>query len=473
MPEQIKNKSTPTRVLGVFALTTMAIAAILSLRNLPIAAVYGLSAVTYYIAAAILFFIPTALVCTELSTSWPETGGLYMWVKKALGPHFGFLAIWFEWINTVCSFPMMLGFILFTLIYPFTHQLANDKFFEFSFMVVIFWLITFINFLGIKTSSRFSAFGVVVGTLLVAILIIALGILWIANGHPLQISFHAKDLIPSFKFGTLAFLITVINSVSGIQVIAFHARETRHPERNFPRAAYLIVAIILLLSILGALSISIVTPHHSGSLIGGIVESLTTFLGAFHLAWLVPTITVLIAIGVIAEINAWVIGPSKGMLAAAKAGQLPKFYAYTNKRGVPTTILLTQGVIGTLLAAAYIFMPSVNSAYWLLSDLTAEFTMMMWILLFISVIVLRYKQPQTLRPYRIPGGKLGIWLVAGIGALVCIVMLVFSYIPPDDVIRSNNILLYESVLFGGLFLFSILPLIKTLWRKKPSKNSSS
>lgn len=462
MPNQLKTNSSATRVLGVFALTTMGIAAIFSLRNLPIAAVYGISAITYYIAAALLFFIPSALVCTELSTTWPETGGLYLWVKKALGPHFGFLAIWFEWINTVCSFPMMLGFIIFTLIYPFTHELANDKFFEFTFMVVVFWAITFINFLGIKTSSRFSALGVVVGTLLVAVLIVVLGVLWVMHGHPLQITFHAKDLIPTFQFGSLAFLITMINSVSGIQVIAFHARETHHPERSFPRAAYLIVSIILLLSILGALSIAVVTPQNTGSLIGGIVQSLTTFLDAFHLAWLVPTIAVLIAIGVIAEINAWVIGPSKGMLAAARAGQLPSFYAKTNKHGVPTTILLTQAAIGTLLAAAYIFMPSVNSAYWLLSDLTAEFTMMMWILLFISVIVLRYKQPQTQRPYQIRGGKCGIWLVAGIGTLVCIAVLVFSYIPPDDVIQSNNVVLYEGVLIGGLIIFSILPLLKTL-----------
>ncbi|PHQ78936.1 MAG: amino acid permease [Coxiella sp. (in: Bacteria)] len=457
------------RVLGIFYLTTMGIAAIFSLRNLPITAVYGLSSVTYYIAAAILFFIPTALVCSQLTTTWPQAGGLYAWVKQALGPNFGFLAIWFEWINTVCSFPMMLGFILFTLIYPYAHGIANNRFYEFGFMVAIFWFLTILNFFGIKTSSRFSAAGVILGTLLIAALIITLGVIWLSTGHPSQIHFTAHALIPTFQLGTLAFLITMINSVSGIQVIAFHSQETQCPRRNYPRAAFFIVGLILVLSILGTLSIAVVTPAHSGSLIGGIVKSLTTFLGAFHLAWLVPMLVLLIAFGVIAEINAWVIGPSKGMLAAAEAGQLPKIFARKNKHGVPTTILLTQGIIGTLLACAYIYMPSVNSAYWLLSDLTAEFTVMMWILVFISVIVLYYKHPPQDGHYKIPGGIIGLWLTASVGILVCITVLIFSYIPPINVIHSNSVMKYEIVLLGGLILFSILPLLTTIFKsRKPT-----
>lgn len=449
--------------LGVFALTMMGISAILSLRNLPIVATYGASLITYYIVAALLFFIPTAMISTELSTMWPDSGGLYVWVHKALGKQFGLLAIWLEWINTIFSFPAMMGFILFSLIFPFAHHLANSRLIEFSFMVGIFWSITLINFFGLKTSSWFSAAGVILGVLLVFAIIIIMGFIWFWHGRPLEIHFSWAALKPAFHHGSLAFLIIVINSLAGIQVIAFHAKETRNPNRTLPRVSFLIVCIILVFSILGALSIAIVTPHNHSSLVGGVVQALTVFFSQFHLTGLVKVIVLLMGLGILAGINSWVIGPSKGMLAAAEAGQLPAFLAHRNKHNMPTSILTLQAIVTTVLSAAYIYMPSVNSAFWLLSNLTSQFTVMMWILVFISAIVIQYRYKDTVRPYKTPCGRLGMWLVAGTGAIVCAVVLGFSYIPPQAIIETHSVFRYEAALILGLIVFSILPLIGTAW----------
>lgn len=447
------------RVLGTFPLVTLSVAAILSVRNLPIAAVYGYTAITFYILAALLFFLPSALVCAELSTTWPLKGGLYAWVKEALGERLGFVAIWLEWVNTVVSFPMMIGFIVFTLIYPFAHHLADNKFFEFFFMMLVFWGITLINFFGIRTSSLFSSVGVICGTLLVIGIIIALGTYWVLSGHEVRTHFSWAALWPHFQFDNLAFLIAVINGFSGIQIMAFHAKETIAPEKTYKKAILWTGLIILLMSILGTLAITFVMPSNSPNLIGGIVQSLTVFLEVFHLQWLVPIIALMIAIGVLSEINSWMIGPSKGLLAAAEEGKLPKYFALKNKYDMPVGILIVQAVFGTLLGSAYVFMPSVNSGYWLLSDLTAQFTIMMWVLLFISAIVLYYKRKDTKRIFKIPGKQLGIWLVGGVGTLTCLVMLVVSYIPPTSVIGEVGVLRYELFLIGGMVLFVILPLL--------------
>lgn len=449
--------------LGVFALTMMGIAAILSLRNLPIIATYGLSAVTYYVVAALLFFIPTAMISTELSTMWPESGGLYVWVYKALGKQFGLLAIWFEWINTIFSFPAMMGFILFSLIFPFAHGLANSRLYEFIFMIGIFWSITLINFFGIKTSSWFSATGVILGVLLIFAVIITMGIIWYFKGKPLEITISWAALIPSFKHGSLAFLIVVINSLAGIQVIAFHAKETKNPSHTLPRVSLLIVCIILFFSILGAMSIAIVTPQGHNSLVGGVVQGLTVFFTQFHMVGVVKVTVLLMALGALAGINSWVIGPSKGMLAAAEAGQLPKALSYRNKHNMPTAILILQAIVTTILSAAYIYMPSVNSAFWLLSNLTSQFTVMMWILVFISAIVIQYRYPDIPRPYQTPGGKMGMWIVASVGTIVCVVVLGFSYIPPTNVISAHGVFRYEAALVIGLIAFSVLPIIGTGW----------
>lgn len=459
----MKNQKSTHHQLGIFALTMMGIAAILSLRNLPIIATYGTSLITYYIAAAILFFIPTALVSAELSTMWPDSGGLYVWVHKALGKRFGLLAIWFEWINTIFSFPAMMGFILFSLIFPFAHHMANNRLIAFGLMVGIFWCITLINFLGIKTSSWFSALGVILGVLLIFVFIIALGTIWFVSGRPIQIDLSWSALIPSFKHNSLAFLIVVINSLAGIQVIAFHAKETRNPSHTLPRVSLIIVCVILLFSISGALSIAAVTPHSGNSLVGGVVQALSIFLTQFHLVNLVKILVVLMALGVLAGLNSWVIGPSKGMLAAAEAGQLPKVLAYRNQHNMPTNILILQAIVTTILSAAYVYMPSVNSAFWLLSNLTSQFTVMMWILVFISAIVIQFRYANTPRPFKTPGGKLVMCAISGLGAIVCAIVLGVSYIPPDTVVTAGGVVRYETALIGGLLVFSILPLCLTAW----------
>lgn len=446
------------RTLGVFALSMIGIVAILSSRNIPFIAVYGVSSITYFVLGALLFLIPTYMICTELSTAWPEAGGFYAWIKEALGERLALVSIWLEWINTVCAIPASLTFILFTLIYPFAHLIANNRFYEFGLMTSLFWAMTLLNFLGIKASTRLSEVGAALGCLLVLGLIIFLGGFWLLHGHPSQIHFTWKALVPSLHFSNLAFLIIVINGLSGIEIIAFHAKDTREPKINYPIAGRWITVVVLGLYTLATLAVAVVMPNN-GSLAGGIVKSLTTFLTAFHLSWLMPILAVFISLGALASTNTWVVGASKGMLAAAESGQLPKIFAHKNKKNAPTTLLITQAIVGTLLAGAYIYMPSLNSAYWLLSDMTAQFTMVMWLLIFASAIILRYKRADVLRSYRVPGGNFGIWLAASIGAIVCLTVLVFSYIPPSSVIHSNSVFRYEAVLIGGLILFSIIPLI--------------
>jgi len=88
MANPAPNKS--RRSLSVFSLIMINIIAIDSLRNIPAAAEYGFSILFYYAVAATTFFIPSALVSAELATGWPKTGGVYIWVREAFGPHWGF-----------------------------------------------------------------------------------------------------------------------------------------------------------------------------------------------------------------------------------------------------------------------------------------------------------------------------------------------------------------------------------------------
>tara|TARA_Y100000815_G_C13336316_1_gene497973 strand:+ start:243 stop:1631 length:1389 start_codon:yes stop_codon:yes gene_type:complete len=440
--------------LGVFAVAMFAVAGIFSLRSLPTMAEYGFSSVFYYVLAAIVFFIPSALVCAELATGWPKDGGVYIWVKEALGAKFGFLSIWFEWTNTIVWFPAVLSFVAATVAYSFMPSLAHNKYYMFFTMLALFWGATIINLFGVRVSGFISSFSIIFGTLLPGLVIISLGIIWLMSGQPSQIQFSFKTLMPHLHLGQTAFLAGLVISFAGMQVAAFHAQSVENPQKNFPRAILIATVIILFTAILSALSIAVVLPQSQISLVSGLMQTATLFFATFHIAGAAKVFAFLTALGSIAAMNTWLIGPSKGILVTAETGHLPNHLMKKNRYGVPVNVFIWQAVVGSLLATVYLFMPTISSSYWMLNVLTSQLTMFMYILLFISAIRLRYTHPNISRGYKIPGGKIGVWLVAGMGLLVSVLTLGLGFIPPSQ-INIGNPWFFEGFLITGILVFSI------------------
>lgn len=456
-------KSNPK--MGVFSIALMSVAGVFTLRTLPLMAKYGLSAVFYYVAAAIIFFIPSALICAELATGWAKTGGIYVWIREAFGPRLGFLAIWLEWINTVISFPATLAFIVGTFVYAFNPALADNKYFMLIFMLVIFWGATGINFLGIRISSMISNIALIFGTILPCLLIIGLSVGWLVLGHPAQIHFTFHDFLPNFKLANSAFLVGLLLGYAGMQIAAFHAQETKNPQKDYPRAIFYATALILCFSIFGSLAIALVIPPEKISLVSGLIQAAQVFFVQFHMQWFIPLMAIFTAMGTLAGLNQWLIGPCKGLLAAAFYGDLPKSMQKVNPRGAPTTLLLIQACVGTLFSLVYLLMPSVNTSFWILVDLSAMLTLLMYMLMFASAIRLRHSQPHVFRSYRIPGGKTVMWFVGGVGMITCLVAFCFGFIPPEQ-LHMTNLLKYEVFLIVGLVVVCLVPFF--LPRKKHS-----
>src|ERR1035438_9124621 len=170
---------------------------------------------------------------------------------------------------------------------------------------------------------------------------------------------------------------------------------------------------------LGTLAISFVVPDGKLSLVAGLMQAFQDFFTRLGLGiWATKVMAALVGLGTLALISTWMIGPSEGVYAAEGSGELPPELHYVNKRHVPVAMLLAQGGLGTLFALLYLFVPGVSTGYWMLTALTIQLTVLMYIMMFAAAIRLRYSEPGTSRPYRIPGGKyLGMWLVGGMGVL--------------------------------------------------------
>lgn len=446
----------PKKVLSVFSLVMINVIAVDSLRTLPISAKLGLSLVSYYVIAAFTFFIPVALVAAELATAYPNTGGLYVWVREAFGKRAGFITIWLQWIYNVVWYPTILAFIAATLSYLIAPELANNKFYLLGAVVGLFWLFTLLNCFGMKVSSIVSIIGAVIGTILPILLIIGLALMWAIEGKPMAVDYPVS-LLPNFEsLGNLSLFAAVLFGLIGIEMSAVHAEEVRNPQRDYPKALLYSTLLIISTLSLGSLAIVVVVPNNSLSVVSGLIDAYSIFFNSYHMPWMTSVIAILIILGGLSGVSAWIIGPTKGLLVSARDGSLPERFARTNKYGAPTTILFTQAIIVSLLSTVFIFLNSINAAYWMLSDLSAQMALLVYIIMFAAAIRLRYSKPNQPRGYTIPGGNKIMWFVSGLGILCCLSAMLVGFVPPSQ-IPIANVFLFESFLVGGLILFVLIP----------------
>ena len=142
--------------LSLFSLVMITVGSVDSVRNLPATALFGSHLIFFFILGAVMFLIPCALVSAELSAAYPKQGGIYVWVREAFGKRFALTAIWFQWIENVIWYPTILSFVAGTLGYLMSPELAQNKWFLLSSILVAFWGATYINYRGMQSSAFFS-----------------------------------------------------------------------------------------------------------------------------------------------------------------------------------------------------------------------------------------------------------------------------------------------------------------------------
>lgn len=455
--------NTKKATLSVFTMSMLTVAAVLSLRNLPSMADYGWSIIFYLVMACICFFIPSALVSAELASTYPEDGGVYLWVKQAFGPKWGFVAIFMQWVENLPWFPACLTFVASAIAYVFNPALATNKWFVFITILITLWLATFLNFKGMRLSAFLSSSGVMLGTVIPGVVIILMVIVYLIMGDPIKIPFdHGASLIPDLGNSTqLMLLAGMMVALAGMEMSSVHVTEMANPSRSFPKAIFIATLVVILLSVAGSLAIAIVVPPSQLSLAAGVCQAFEDIFTSLHCKWLTPIMCFLLAYGAITMVVTWVLGPSKGVLEVAKEGYLPQYWQKRNKDGMPVRILVVQGIISSVLATAVLFMPTISNAFWIMSALTAQLYMIMYLFMFAAAIKLRYSQPDKVRPYRIPGGKAGIWIISGIAFVTSLLSIFCGFIPPSNVIADGTgaMVLYIGFLFIGSLVFIILPLV--------------
>jgi glutamate:GABA antiporter len=443
--------------LGFFSILMINIIAVDSIRTLPFAAKYGPAIISLYIITGVMFLFPTALVTAELGTAWPSTGGIYGWIKEAFGKKLAFMTIWLTWCVNLIWFPTILALIASISTYVFNPNLAKDPVYILIVTLALFWIGTFLNCRGMRVSSAISSFGAVLGTLVPMLFMIVLGIIWVLTGHSMEISFSAKTVLPDFSnTHNLTFLSTILFGLLGLENAAVHAKEMQNPARDYAKATIIAACIILGTLLCSSLAIAIVVPASELNLFTSILHAFEIFFERFNMSWCTPLMAICIILGALSGVNAWIISPTKAIMTAAKDGFLPPSLQKANSHNAPVRVLILQAVIVSALSLLFVLMPSVNSSYWLLSIITAQLALIVYVILFLAAIKLHFTKPDVKRHFQIPGGKIGMCITTTLGLAICIFAFVVGFIPPTD-IEIVSIGLYEALVCGGIALVIAIP----------------
>ncbi len=459
------HKSNKNKPLGTFIVAMLSLAVVISLRNLPIMASLGLSSLFFYALAVCTFMIPYALISAEMASCWPK--GIYVWAREAFGDRWGFFSVWMQWFHNMTWYPAMLAFFGAGAAYLIKPELVHSKPYLMSVILIGFWVLTLFNFLGISTSAIFSSFCVISGTVIPGIILISMAINWIAQGYPISIDLSLKSIIPNLnQFSSLALLSGIFLALSGLEANANLAKEMKDPKKSYPKAIFIGAILVLFILVFGSLSIAIVVPKQEISLVSGLLDAFNLFFSKYNIHWLTPVIIILTITGAIGELNAWMFAGTKGLFVTTEKGCLPPIFHKVNKKEVPVNLMLFQAIVVTIFTTIIMFFSDVDVGYWILSALSTQMYLLMYIILFLSGVILRFKAPNKTRAYKIPGNILGISILAFIGTLSCLFALTISFFPPQSLFKNNcNIFQYEALIITGFIACFLLPFAIYSFRK--------
>lgn len=451
--------------IGVLALTLMTTALFLTLRNMPMMAETGMRMVFFNIITVFAFLVPVALVSAELATAWPRNG-IFHWVEEAFGTRWGLTAVWLQWVQSLFGITSILSYVAASLAYAIDPALASSRTFIVTLILVVYWSATLLNLRGMRASSLISSICLGLGVLLPTVLLVGLVLLYVLQGHPLHLDLRmtADNWLPLHDARqSLVLFLSFIFGVVGIEVSASHAREVRNVQRNYPLAVFSAAILGFILTLLGGLAVATVVPVDHLDLVSGSVQAMQSVLHVWQLDWLLPPVALLVALGAAGQVSTWVVGPIKGLWAAGRAGNLPPLLQATNAHGVARNLLLVQAGLMSVVALVFLIVPSVDSAFLLLTSAAVILYAVMYLMLFASAIRLRYIRAYTIRPYRIPGGRSwGLWLVAGTGFVTTLACFIIGFLPPDtDMARQPYVLAMLTILAVTL----VVPQLLYRWRR--------
>jgi amino acid transporter len=440
------------RALGLRDLVLFNLVAVLGLRWLATAARAGPSAIALWLLAALFFFVPQGLVVTELSSRFPEEGGIYQWTKRALGERHGYVCGWCYWINNVLYYPNLLISTAVIATYAIgkgDSTLASNWTYVLSATLVCLWLAVLLNIVGVGTGKWLQNAGGI-GSYIPGIILVALGVAFIVAGRPSANVITAQNVIPDLRsLDELNLWASIAFAFAGLELSSAMGGEVRDPRRTLPRAILISAPLIAAAYVLGTGALLRLVPKDNVSIVSGFLQGIDVGARALGpgLAWLAPLAAIAYTLGNIGGVGAWLTGPARVAFAIGLDRYFPPAFGKVHPRWkTPYVAIIVQAALATvfLLLSVLGKGTTVEKAYLIILDTQLLVYFIPYVYLFIAFLLHR----RTAAPadtIRVPGGAPGAWLVGLSGLFVTLFAMGVAMVPPGD----TDPWLFELKVIGG------------------------
>jgi len=393
------------RALGVRDVFLFYIVSSLSLRWIASAAAAGQSAITIWVLGFCGFFLPLAGCVLELSSRYPQEGGLYIWTREAYGDFAGFMAAWTYWMSNLPYFGAVLYFAASSLLFatPRGAHLADANAYFLIFTAGALTLITVLNVVGLGVGKWLNNLGAV-GMALPVLILIALGVVSFSRfGSATHFSW--SGFIPRVQVRDLIFWSTIFFAFSGCECASFMGDEIKNARRVVPRALLVAGAVITIGYIAGTFAMLVTLPSSSISGLGGFMTAIDFLCRRLGLGALIVPVAILVGISNVGAAAAYLSSTARLPFVVGINHYLPAVFGRIHSRWkTPYVALIFYGLAGILFGVLSQAGTSVKSTYDLLVSMSLITYFIPYLFVFAAMIRLQ-SRPAPADAIRLPGGK--------------------------------------------------------------------
>ncbi len=421
------------RVLRLWDLVLFYVVAIVGMRWVAVAAAAGPSALIVWAVAGVTLFIPLAFTVLELSSRYPQEGGIYVWTKQAFGDFTGFITGWTYWGANLTYLPGLLYFAASSALYIFGARFAHlqdSPGYFITFALAGLALAAWLNIVGLQFGKWLSNIGGMATWIALGVLIVMGFVAWARFGSATPIT--GASLLPGTGLKEMIFWATIAFGFSGLEAGSFMGEEIENPRRTVPRAVLIAGVIIPAIYILGTLAILVALPRGQVNGLQGIMDAIVRTGDRVGITGLGPIASVLIVVSTLGGVGVWLAAPARLPFVAGIDHYLPSAFGRLHPRyGTPYVALLLQVGVAGACAVLGQAGETPKKAYDILVSLGIIAFFLPYLTMFAAMIRLQ-REPAGLEVMRVPGGKPPAILCGVLGFATTAASIVLAAIPPAD-----------------------------------------
>lgn len=390
------------KVLGFWDLLLFSFCAIFGVEAIATSAAIGPSAVSWWLICIVGYFLPFGLITAELGAAYPEQGGIYVWIKRAFGNKWAARTTWYYWVAVPLWLPAI--YIAFA-------EIAGHMFFpgmglwaQVLIGIIIIWIAVGINICPLESSKWVPNIGSAT-KLVVIIGMIAVAVMSLLKNGRFANEINIRNIMPNLN-AAVVFIPVILYNLLGCELISAAAGEMKDPARDVPKAVIMSALAIASLYLITTFAVWAVIPISEINISSGAIQIFKVALSGGGIGQIIMIIIGLnVLITLFTGTVAWTLSENRTVAEAANGGELPAVFGkMTRKYMTPLGASIISGVISTIVVVIYGFIArNASELFWHIVSFSGIVGLLSYLILFPAFIVLRIKDKNIKRPYRIPG----------------------------------------------------------------------